>query len=101
MGSSQQVRSRHRETGGHWAIGFPIWPGSKGHGIATPAIGKNPFAILDLTWSLHGPREGYARSLIMAGWQAATAFKLQKLRNRIEREMQPELNRVSVRKAAA
>lgn len=84
------------ETGG--ASKLAIWPGSKGHGIAKPAIGKNPLAILDLAWSMRGPREGYARGLVMAGWRRAAEYKLQKLRNRIERELKPELDRVSVRR---
>jgi len=85
----------YSETGGAGKIA--IWPGSKGGGKVTPASG-NPFAILNMRWSLHGPREGYARGLILSGWHQAVAFKLQKLKSRIEREMQGEFNRVNARR---
>lgn len=80
------------ETGGSGKIS--LWPGSKGYGRAKIAVSQ-PLAILNLAWNFHGPREGYARGLVMAGWRQAADFKLQKLRNRIERELQPELAKVN------
>ena len=71
-----------------------LWPGSKGYGRATLAFSR-PLAILNLAWNFHGPREGYARSLVMIGWRHAADFKLQKLRNRIERDLHPELVKVN------
>jgi len=86
------------ETGGSGGGKISIWPGSKGAGIVTPARGKNAAALLNLRWSLHGPREGYARGLILGGWHRAVAFKLQKIKNRIEREMQGEFSKVNARR---
>lgn len=86
------------ETGGTGKIS--IWPGSKGHGRATIATAR-PLAILNLGWNFHGPREGYARGLVMSGWRQAADFKLQKLKNRMERELNPELNKVNPIKQAA
>jgi hypothetical protein len=77
-----------------------IWPGSKGYGRARIAMGANPLAILSLGWNFHGPREGYARGLVMAGWRQAADFKLGRLKRMIERELQPEFNKVNARKAA-
>ena len=88
------------ETGGS-GNKIAIWPGSKGFGKVTPAAGKNPLTILNLRWSLRGPREGLARVFILAGWNYAVQFKLQKLRNRIEREMNPEFSKVTITKKAA
>lgn len=97
MAQAQGIRAyvkRFSETAG----AISIWPGSKGYGKVMPAAGSNPLAILNLQWSFHGPREGYARSLVMAGWRQAADFKLGKLRRRIERELHPELNKVNVAK---
>jgi hypothetical protein len=86
---------RFAETGGAGGGRISIWPGSGGYGIVTPAAGTNPLAILRLQWNFHGPREGYARGLVIAGWRHAADFKLGKLRRMIERELHPELNRVN------
>jgi hypothetical protein len=88
------------ETGGAGGGRISIWPGSRGYGKATPAVGKSPLAILNLAWNLKGPRAGYAQSLVLGGWRQATEFKLAKLKSRIEREMQGEFDRVNTRKAA-
>lgn len=87
------------ETGGNAGGRISIWPGSKGHGIAIKALGKNPVATLDMAWNLKGPRESYARSLIFLGWRHAVDFKLGKLRRQIELGINPDLRKVNPSKA--
>jgi hypothetical protein len=87
----------YSETGGSGKIS--IWPGSKGYGRAKLAFGANPLAILYLAWNFIGPQAGRAAGLVMAGWRQAADFKLGKLRRMIERELQPELDKVNAKRA--